>query len=231
MRNLNLELCAARKLQISNDMWPQISYMPLDFNARLGLQNAFQSAYSLLCGYSNVDVKSCIFSTSASYRCFKSLILSIYIQIWRLPLWDLLVLHSTSLLPLGLCRRGAGCVRMQTQIEKVCVWTFQRQTYCYKPIGSHIWPICCVKFPRKSADGIRVARLHGSADAAKPELGPLEVDLEETSPPKLPRQGDGWDRGKRKINTVKTGSVWIPVDTHRGMAWVFSIYKQRWGWI
>ena len=34
-----------------------------------------------------------------------------------------------------------------------------------------------------------MARLHGSADAAKPELGPLEVDLEETSPPKLPRQG------------------------------------------
>ena len=135
---------------------------------------------------------------------------SIYIQIWRLPLWDLLVLHSTSLLPLGLCRRGAGCVRMQTQIEKVCVWTFQRQTYCYKPIGTHIWPICCVKFPRKSADGIRVARLRGSADAAKPELGPLEVDLEETSPPKLPRQGDGWDSEKRKIKTVKTGSVWIP---------------------
>ena len=42
---------------------------------------------------------------------------------------------------------------------------------------------------RKSLDGVRVARLHGSADAAKPELGPLEVDLEETSPPKLPRQG------------------------------------------
>eukprot|EP00438_Fugacium_kawagutii_P003302 Skav201133 [mRNA] locus=scaffold2860:71061:74234:+ [translate_table: standard] len=50
---------------------------------------------------------------------------------------------------------------------------------------------------RKSPDGIRVARLRGSADAAKPELGPLEVDLEETSPPKLPRQGElgTWDLG------------------------------------
>ena len=194
MKNLNLELCAARKLQISNDMWPQISYMPLDFNARLGLPDAFQSTYWLLCGYSNLDVESCIFGTSAYYNCFKSLLLSIdEFDSSRYEIFlSCIPLHCSH----ALCRRGACCVRMQTQIEHVCAWRFQRQTSWYKPIGSHIWPICCVKFPRKSADGIRVARLRGSADAAKPELGPLEVDLEETSPPKLPRQGDGWDREK-----------------------------------
>lgn len=53
-------------------------------------------------------------------------------------------------------------------------------------ISNDMWPQISYM---KSADGIRVARLRGSADAAKPELGPLEVDLEETSPPKLPRQG------------------------------------------
>jgi len=53
-------------------------------------------------------------------------------------------------------------------------------------ISNDMWPHISYM---KSLDGVRVARLHGSADAAKPELGPLEVDLEETSPPKLPRQG------------------------------------------
>lgn len=42
---------------------------------------------------------------------------------------------------------------------------------------------------RKSLDGVRVARLRGLTDVAKPELGPLDIDLEETAPPKLPRQG------------------------------------------
>jgi len=53
-------------------------------------------------------------------------------------------------------------------------------------ISNDMWPQISYM---KSLDGIRIARLRGSADVAKPELGPLDIDLEETAPPKLPKEG------------------------------------------
>ncbi|CAK9052951.1 unnamed protein product [Durusdinium trenchii] len=53
-------------------------------------------------------------------------------------------------------------------------------------ITNDLWPQISYM---KSLDGVRVARLRGLTDVAKPELGPLDIDLEETAPPKLPRQG------------------------------------------